>query len=110
MAPHVHQPDTLDLSWDCYGTVYGRVAHTDANGQDGLVQQVASRTSYGGEWLVLLLVAVPGDLWRIELMTQSCFCAALCCLYVAAACIVCLRTSARLSSVTCTAVLDAASR
>ena len=58
VAPHPHQSDALDLSWDCYGTVYGRMAHAGVNGQDGLVQQVASRTSFGGERLVLLLVTV----------------------------------------------------
>lgn len=49
MAPRSPQSDVLDLSWDSYGTVYGKVAV--ANGQDGTVRQVASRTSVGGERL-----------------------------------------------------------
>ncbi len=51
MATRSPQSDVLDLSWDSYGTVYGKVANAVANGQDGTVRQVASRTSVGGERL-----------------------------------------------------------
>ena len=62
MAPLTSHSGALELSWDCYGTVYGKVSHALPNGLDGTVRQVASRTSYGGEWLVLLLVAVLSDM------------------------------------------------
>ena len=52
VAPFSRQSNALELTWDCYGTVYGKLADALANGQDGTVRQVASRTSFGGEQLV----------------------------------------------------------
>lgn len=45
--------------WDRYGTVYGMMGTAVADGQDGLVKNVASDVELASEQLALLFVAVP---------------------------------------------------
>ena len=81
--PRVEAPpppsDESDASlvWDCCGTVYERLANETSNGEDGIVQQMASHSKPSGRQLVSQFAAVPDDMYRIRAASEELY---VCCL------------------------------